>query len=278
MANAGLAILLHVLTLNIWGLPDVGFHVLAPLRSERVTAICESLKDESRRENGWQIILLQEAWLAEDRKKLKACGYRYSVDLEDPSRLLDSGLLILSRYPIGKSARLIFSAPPTADFQDGESFARKGAIIASVQHPAGPIWIANTHLISQYSQTHDTYFETRKRQFLSFYKWATDTVGNEPLILGGDFNFGPGNELWTILEETLLGFSEAAESKLNCTICPPNTMHKENEGKVDHLFASSPFKAVAGSQAFTSPVPISDFSIHVSDHFGWQTTFEVVPQ
>lgn len=275
MANAGL-ILVSVLTLNIWGLPDIGFKILSPLRKERVAAICAKLKEASARRNGWDIVLLQEVWVEKDRRNLQKCGYPFYAEVEDGSLPLDTGLLVLSKYKIIETERLTYPALLRFNLseEDGESFARKSALLVKIEHPGiGNLWVANTHLVSQYSQTNDVYESSRRRQFIAFAEWASSMAGKEPLILGGDWNFGPRMPLWSLIEIHLKGFSQGTATLNACTICPPNTMHTVNEGKVDHLFGSSHFSKVEGRQAMTEPMILPDLTMSLSDHFGWEATF-----
>lgn len=273
MADAGLAIVLHLLTLNIWGIPDLGFQVLAPLKQERVAAICETLRTSSQQAGGWDIVLLQEVWVRKDRETLKNCGYAHAGEAENKNIPLDSGLLILSKYPIEKVERLIYPAPTVFPVvPDGEALARKSTLLVKIEHPeAGGVWVGNTHLVAQYA-TNDIYQTTRSEQFKMMTRWSLEKAGTDPLILGGDWNFNPESPLWPLVAEKLAGFTESPNAKDFCTVCPPNTMHQTSEGKIDHLFASSHFQVGDGALAFTEPLSINDFQISVSDHFGWQTS------
>ena len=147
---ASKTILLSVLTLNIWGLPGGKQLGLAPFKESRVQGICRELK-----KGQWDAIFLQEAWQKEDRQFLKTCGYPYSLDSNDPRLAIDSGLLILSRYPLHKAQRLTY--PPldldASVLEEGEALARKSADLVQMEHPeAGPVWLANTHLVSYYGE------------------------------------------------------------------------------------------------------------------------------
>ena len=272
--------LLHILTLNVWALPDLGFHVVCPFRGERIAQICVELKAQSAKPDSWDVVLLQEAWLSEDREALKHCGYPYSVDLDNHAKVIDSGTMILSRYPLEEAARLTYSALSgnTQLNLDGEAMARKSAIIARVMRPdTGPYWVSTTHLISTYDEKNDKYAEARKTQFTSWIDWAQKKAGTEPLVLGGDLNFGPGMPLWDEIPQLLSTFKQSAGADQACTLCPPNVMHVSNEGKVDHIFGSAQLKPVSGGIRFDQPTVLATpgLKLPVSDHFGWETVFQL---
>jgi len=290
MAASGMLALvpvLQILSLNIWGLPDAGFRVLSPLREERVALICEELKRGS-----WDVVLLQEAWVTKDRETLRYCGYPHFLDLDDPTLVSDSGLIILSRYPLERGERLQYgnSADPGSVFTDGEAFARKSALVARVNHPDGAFWVGNTHLISFYEQesandqSTDRYYPARVQQLRNFATWtlAKAHAASEPLIIGGDLNFPrlPSRETRNWINESGLEgvFSfplMPSRAEENCTICPPNRMHKFNEGRVDYLLAGPGFRALDSSQAMKAEFePEPGFFFNLSDHYGWQARFQ----
>lgn len=271
-----MSLLLTIVTLNLWGLPDLGFRVLAPLREERVAKVCEILRTQYDKSDGWDVVLLQEVWVLEDRDKLAKCGFPHVVDMENRRVPLDSGLLVLSRFPVQDKRRLTYPAPggiPTSS--DGEDIANKSAIAARLSHPSGRFfWIANTHLISVYDYEKDVYAERRRQQLRAFARWAIRLADKEPLIVGGDLNIRPQDMLWKDVTDAFKGFVEAPEAVKACTICPPNTNHRVNEGKVDHLLASAPATARDGKVAFDELLEVEDVKVSLSDHFGWATWFE----
>jgi endonuclease/exonuclease/phosphatase family metal-dependent hydrolase len=261
-----------VLTLNIWGLPDLGFKVLAPLREERVQGICEALKKATA-----EVVLLQEAWLESDRKMLRTCGYSYYADLNNPTQPLDSGLMILSKWPLEKTTALTYAALPAqfSEGGDGEFLARKGALLTRVLPANRPAyWVGNTHVVSQYkADAQDDYRLIRKAQLKRFASWVAENVGQEPVIIGGDWNTGPQSTLWVEVQPFFAAYQADPQSAGACTLCPPNTMHSTNEGRVDHLMGSTHFAPVSGAVSFADPLVFPDFKISLSDHFGWKTEF-----
>lgn len=272
---ASKTILLSVLTLNIWGLPGGKNLGLAPFKEGRLRGICGELK-----KGKWDAVFLQEVWQKEDRKILKNCGYLYSLDSNDPRLPIDSGLLLLSRYPLQKAQRLTY--PPlelnSSVLEEGEAIARKSADLVQMDHPdGGPIWLAHTHLVSYYGgDGSDKYFEVRRAQFVSFVDWVKERVEDSPVVVGGDWNFGAHNpDLWREKEVELLGFRASKESEKFTTLSKDNVFQKEDQGRVDHLFASKHFEPYQGTLSMHHRIGYFGFSINLSDHFGWAEEFHL---
>lgn len=267
---------LIVVTFNLWGLPQVGPLTPAPLRKERVAALCERLKSESEKGDGWSVVLLQEAWLAADRKTLSGCGFPHVADRDDPRRPLDSGLLTLSRYPIQTTRRFQYASLPAVDeaLETGEGLARKSVLAAEIETPKGSVWFANTHLVAQYDDP-DVFANARRQQFVDYVNFAKDLSQGRPLILGGDWNFSKKDPLWNAVEDMLSGFSEAADAASACTVCKSNLMGDHPERKIDHLWGTQIRKVDHGKVVLDDVMTVDGVSINYSDHYGWQSTFQI---
>lgn len=279
MASTGL-ILISILTLNIWGLPG-GVFGLAPYREARVKGICQELKRAASQADGWDAVMLQEVWLRKDRRALSKCGYPYVVDLNNSPKVMDSGLLFLSRHPLKSPSRLTFPRLPVGPdiVEDGEALVRKSGNLVKMIHPqAGEVWLANTHLVSYYAEgPEDKYYETRRKQFISFAEWATKKAGNKPLILGGDWNFGAHNpDLWKEKETKLPGFVVSLESEKETTLSAENSFQEKDQGRVDHVFASPNFRSEGGFLSMNNRIESNGEEINLSDHFGWTEVFALV--
>ena len=207
---------LQVLTFNLW---DVG-KAAGEYNDQRIRAVCRLFK-ETYENNGWDIILIQELWPLRERKDtLKDCGYPYALNLDrEYSEVtnpwpyqwiteqtfddrIDTGLRILSRYPMsdpkrhtysenGSNGRLLdtmssfFTGKIHLDFevidlgkvgftQDAEYIASKSAILVTVEHPEiGPILVVNTHLISNFKD--ENYHEQRWLQLEELSKFVKKT-------------------------------------------------------------------------------------------------------
>ena len=270
---------LTVLTLNIWGLPGDGFWGPAPHRGERVKKICEVLKNSVQSNSGWDAVFLQEVWLKEDRKTLRHCGYTEFSDPNNSNLLIDSGLLILSKFPLSRAKRLTYPAIPLdADvINEGEALAKKAAHLVKMSHPKiGDVWLGNTHLVSYYGEGEkDKYAGMRKEQFKAFVEWVFQSVGNHPVVLGGDWNFGPEqNLLWELKIRLLPDFVVSPEAFLFTTLSKDNVFQEEDQDRVDHLYASPHFQSHRGDLAMNKPFSFKGKTLNLSDHFGWTEIFE----
>jgi endonuclease/exonuclease/phosphatase family metal-dependent hydrolase len=201
----------EVLTYNVHGLPAVlRKSGVAPLE-----AIGERLRE--LRESGVhpRIVVLQEAFTEEAKAIGRAGGYRYVVD--GPARdatlsgaaatlaerqwwigegwghYVDSGLQVLSDYPVVSVQRLPFPEGACAGF---DCLANKGALIVSVRLPGagGPtIDIATSHFNARGASG-----ASRSRSLAAFAAQADALASaladrdhpERPLVLAGDFNVG----------------------------------------------------------------------------------------
>lgn len=206
---------LSVMTYNVEGLPW-------PVARGRPAALAEiGQRLAALRASGRQpaIVLLQEAFIPQAKAIGALGGYRYvafgpsagdapaaptpslraGFDAaarwrkgEDVGKWVDSGLAILSDYPIVSTARMAFPQDACAGF---DCLAAKGALLARVAVPgvARPVAVIDTHLNSRVvtgvsidrADTAYAWQAGALRQFVAAHVDAgTDTV------VGGDFNLG----------------------------------------------------------------------------------------
>jgi exonuclease III len=59
------------------------------------------------------------------------------------------------------------------------------------------------------------------------------------------------------------------------TLSADNSFQDKDQGRVDHVFASSHFEAVIGQLSMEKPIEIQKQPYNLSDHFGWTETFLV---
>jgi len=207
---------LSVMTYNVEGLPW-------PVRLGRGGAI-EQITDRLRRlrQQGLQphIMVLQEAFTDAAKRIGPDSGYRYiasgpSRELEgdalarDPADLafaaantrlkgenmgkfVDSGLLILSDYPILAVRRAAFPVGACAGF---DCLANKGLVMALVAVPGAstPVAIVDTHLNSRWAAhvSFDRSLHAYRLQLAAVDRFVRDEVPHGlPMILVGDFNVG----------------------------------------------------------------------------------------
>lgn len=175
---------LRVVTYNVWGIP-----VVTPDRAARIAEIPGAVAEHRP-----DLVALQEVWTEEDTEALARGfareGLPHSVRFDQHPRG-DSGLMVVSRFPLSKSRFEAFSAghlpriPWHLDW-----IAAKGVGIVRVETPAGPVDFADTHLQSAYG-TKD-YLFVQISQALE----AIDAAGAEhgvPVLLAGDFNAKGGS-------------------------------------------------------------------------------------
>lgn len=202
-----------VMTYNVHGLP----WPLARGRDEAFERIEQRLT--GLREKGSQphIVVLQEAFTDAAKAIGSRSGYRYVVngpsrDLAGPriatdrdrqfhdagsflhgetqGKLLDSGLQILSDYPILSVRRIAFPAFACAGF---DCLANKGVMLVTIAVPGSPlpIQVATTHMNSKRASgvsTTRSYYAYKRQadaivKFLSIYRNP-----HLPIIFAGDFN------------------------------------------------------------------------------------------
>jgi endonuclease/exonuclease/phosphatase family metal-dependent hydrolase len=198
---------LSVLTYNVKGIP----WPVAWNREESLRQIGERLARMRAEGRQPAVAVLQEAFTFEAKAIGKLGGYAYQVGgpyLRDtpgerveaggswlagetgPS-IVDSGLMILSDYPVTRVARAAF---PTGACAGYDCLASKGIVLVTLEVPGvGSVDVATTHLNSRaaagvdYQRTHRAH-----RRQLAFLRDFIDAQRSSagPLILAGDFNLG----------------------------------------------------------------------------------------
>lgn len=296
---------LKVLTYNVW---DVGF-AGGEYTPERLEKICARLQAEAAKPGeGWDVVLIQELWPSSRSSALDNCGYPHSQHVERfrarmaqphmwilraTGDLLDTGIRVLSRYPLGEPTRHTYSRNGYLRYtlNDGDWLARKSVMLVPLEHPTlGRVWIGNTHLVSR--NEHTNYFFQRLQQVRELGAFVREVTRGEPTILGGDLNFGPEipgmqsiaaePQIWsTLLTLELPNFSPAQDSEQACTYCyGENSWVKQSEGrqKIDHLLATEHFVSAQAKVVLKEKVELSTQAgivsgVSLSDHFGFEAVF-----
>lgn len=226
---------LSVMTYNVEGLPW-------PARFGRggsLARIGERLAAMRAANAQPRIILLQEAF-SDDAKAIRtASGHRYAAfgpaielagepasspaDLafaaeaaflkgERSGKLLDSGLVILSDYPILSVRRAAFPVSACAGY---DCLANKGMVMAIVAMPGGlgPIAVVNLHLNSKRASGVDIERANAafRRQLEAVDHFLeTNHVPGMPMIVAGDFNIGQSAARRAMVMEMLARHNGAA--------------------------------------------------------------------
>lgn len=228
---------LSVMTFNVEGLPP-------PARFGRGDALGQigsrlaQLRADRRQP---RIVLLQEAFSGDARKIAKKAGYAYvadgpargersaitptSADLrynaaanrwrgEGGTKLLGSGLQILSDYPVLSVKRMAFPDFACAGL---DCLANKGVVLAFVAVPGAttPVAVAVTHLNSIDSAKvdyHRTLFAYRRQVDLLERFLIANVPPGTPLIAGGDYNVGEDGARRAYLEASVARWPRAQGS------------------------------------------------------------------
>lgn len=140
---------LRILTLNCWGLLGVSKH-----RASRFEAIGRALAG-----GGWDVVCLQEVWVAADAARLgavAAAGGRLIHAHHFRAGAFGAGLVTLSAHPVvsARFSRFPAAGDPLALHQ-GDAVAGKGVGCVRVALPCGSLVdVFNTHLSAAYTDAH----------------------------------------------------------------------------------------------------------------------------
>ena len=142
----------------------------------------------------YDVIAFEEAWDRDSRNKIKtnlAKNYPYSLDpvpINTHGALLNSGLLVLSKYPIIESKYIDY-----LDYQylvDADKFTNKGAIYFKINKKGRDYNLIVTHT---QAQDDSSAISTRQQEFNLIYNYLIKDANlnispKDPLILMGDLN------------------------------------------------------------------------------------------
>lgn len=201
---------LSVMTYNVKGLPFPAAYG----RAGKLTEIGQRLGYLRRAGVQPHVVLLQEAFIPEAKAIAQAAGYAHvalgpqisdvrsaPTDLaagaswikgESLGKWVDSGLVILSDYPIVRTRKMAFPADMCAGF---DCLAAKGVLLAWIKVPGhdNPVAIADTHLNSRKASGVDvnranTAYALQVAAARNFIR--ANVQADTDIIFGGDFNLG----------------------------------------------------------------------------------------
>ncbi|PKM23219.1 MAG: phospholipase [Gammaproteobacteria bacterium HGW-Gammaproteobacteria-14] len=167
---------LKVLSYNIYALPFVASEI-----SNRLAELPNHL-------SGYDVIMFQEAFSSDRNGMLQQLASEYPYQTHVPKipydgiNVFDSGVLVISRYPIVSTADFIYP-----DCSGTDCFADKGVIYAEVIKNGKAYHVTNTHAAS-----FDT-AEARALRQVQFQQIRT-LINNrnipafDAVMMGGDFN------------------------------------------------------------------------------------------
>ena len=281
---------LGMITYNIKDFPFyIGVAVDLNKRSSRIDYLINSdyLKNTD-------VVLLEEAWDRDDRKKIIAglkSIYPYSVDPvpnNDYTKPLNSGLLVLSRYPITKNHFIDYQDYQT--LTNADKFSNKGALYIQVNKGGQPYNIIMTHTQAGGSEA----LSIRQEEFVLIKDHLIKELHlskKQPLIIGGDLNTDYYYSHYKFLQKTLklddMGMKNSvyAEPKYSSdnliNLMSPDDIR--DRGMIDYLSPVLGFKKPLSVQRQITPVRATDWEpmyespksgvtyhygdIETSDHF-----------
>lgn len=172
---------LRLLTWNVFMLPTPIKYSKQKMRRENI------LKELSARQEQYDVMVFQEAFIERFRKQLKESlksthPYAYSMGKGGKIRVFGPGLLIVSKYPIEIQDKVYYKKCSGAD-----CFAAKGAFLAEVALPENKhVQIIVTHMQAGQKPKKIQIRTTQVEQLRAFME--KNKRPNVPQILAGDLN------------------------------------------------------------------------------------------
>jgi len=227
------------------------------------------------------IICLQEITFSKTAKKLENffSSSGYSVSSNTDLMINKGGLFIATKLPISESVFERFkNQGPFLSLQFTDRILGKGFQKVTMKTNGGQILLLNVHLASVYEKNADKEKETLKDQFAQLVNAIKSKNGE--IIVCGDFNFSPKNQLYSeFLKMTKL--QDSSKNSNLITVSKYNTnrqgLYKNGENlKLDYIFLSNKLSSGSRSQViFDSLYDLRNKQIHLSDHFGLVTRLNV---
>lgn len=252
----------HVVSFNIKGLPELLLSSAYP--TSRYAEIGEKLG----KPGGPGIVVLQEAFNSGTKQLLAAANFPYVAKGPGAGSQFgfDSGLYVLSRYPIMEEKTAAFGPDLCLRW---DCFANKGVQLVRLQVPGLPLplEVYNTHL-----QAGREDMPTRERQAEVLVKFfhQQHRLGS-PVIFAGDFNFRPGLKQPSYMifsNGTKLSHSGEYCLKNGCAFSPDQGWQGIWERAVDHQFYSTDgdiaIQPLSIARTFQTEVDAPRFSDHLA--------------
>jgi endonuclease/exonuclease/phosphatase family metal-dependent hydrolase len=174
------AVSLSVVLWNVWLLPSP----ISTKPGTRAKLISPLLANHD-------VVVLNEAFTYKNTLK-KEAGYNYTVTLDERSywpwefRPLDSGVMILSKYPFDKIAKETFTSKAGND-----RMACKGVIMVRITVDGVEVDIYGTHMQSQQSSRRQAQRMDQVEQLANFINTHSGKDNGRNVIVAGDMNMGP---------------------------------------------------------------------------------------
>jgi len=261
---------IRVLTLNAWALP----WPLSDRPDARMEAIGSRLASFQA-----DVLAFQEAWSPSARRHLKQAGRDagYTHSWSKPGSIGASGMLVLSRLPIVAShfVRFALCGFPQA-VTHGDYYGGKGIAILTLETPAGPVALLNTHLIPHYGDygPDDRYMGHRIAEVVE----VADVLAtiDIPVIAVGDFNFSETEPEYDV-HLGLSGLTDVAAAlewrEVTIVPGPPYRLNDHPPGiRIDYVFTRDGVERSATphsiARVFDETIEIDGALAGYSDHAG----------
>ena len=219
------------------------------------------------------IVLLQEAFSNRTPELAQNSRYPFNVVGPSSSKIINSGLSILSEFPIEFHQTLLYG---DLDCGTWDCFASKGAEIVRLQLPGVPflLTIANTHVQSDRDQE-----AARGAQLHDFAVFLASLVNRDlGLLAGGDFNTTPSQKTYQDFVRAT-NMKDSGELCLTansgCSLLGTTTRKTAVDRSLDHIFVANghkvTMKPISVERTFTKPYK----GRMLSDHAGYEAVFEI---
>ncbi len=233
----------------------------------RLTALGALLRDA-----GPDVVCLQEVMFRRHASLVRRTAARYGHHAWSGAVLLRGGLVLLSRWPI-RTARFV-RYPRTAPAR-AEYVMRKGAQVAELSTPGGPLAVVNTHLSANRDDDWSpaNRYTRVARAELGRLAGALAGIGPAlPVVAMGDFNLPRGSAaLADFLAGT--GLTDAMAGDTEPTYRP--TPQWPAPPALDHvLVRPAPDRQISARARLVFREPVSlpgGREGYLSDHYGIET-------
>lgn len=260
----------RVLSYNIKGLPPL----LDPTwDQDRYKDIGEILAARKKAGTAPDLVFLQEAFGSRTLELQQAARYPYVVKGPANSKIISSGLYILSAFPVEFSQGLLYQ---NDDCGTWDCFASKGAVAARIQFPKVPfkLLVSTTH-----AQSGEEWNDPRASQLQDYARFLKSLINPDlGVITGGDFNTQPALPSYHDFKART-GFKNVGET---CVVPAFKCVMQSGTNEKNLLDESDDqFFYQSGQKVSIRPVSVvRNFAAPykgrvLSDHLGYETVFEI---
>jgi len=265
----------RVLSYNVWGLPGVLLQ-----KGRRIPLIPREI---SRLDA--DVVAFQETFHASTRRLMSIPGYPYvAVGPGKSDGRTSSGLMVASKWPIVRTEKIVFDRCSGTD-----CLANKGALLTRLEVDGlGEIDVVATHLNAAGGDG------LRSRQLAQILELVARESGDRPVILAGDFNFHSESDPYydlSIDEGFRDSFAEYRDVHpelspiewFGLTFDPDRNLNLKLEGpfrrgdRLDYIWVKDHGRTETRVKRSGLVLDRLVSGMHLSDHFGIRTDFEIVP-